>query len=97
MHIVKLEALYLGAVRERRVWRRKAFGSSPYRATAGSLKRTERLAQDPAPFEMRAIERAAECVKDQELEALANLDRDHVIGEARDECGKPTRIGIGGR
>src|SRR5437868_3346393 len=92
MHIVELEALHLGAVGERRMRRRHALLRAPHRARVVLVR--HRAAQDPAPLELRAVERAAERIEDQELQPLAHLGRDLLIREPGDELRQSMRVGI---
>src|SRR6267378_703175 len=95
VHVVQLEPLDLRAVCERRVRRREPLRRPPNAATAGAVQFLESALQDPAPFEMRAVERAAERIEDEELRALAHFARNRFVAEPGNEFGDAARIGVG--
>src|SRR6266850_320974 len=95
VHVVQLEPLDLRAVCERRVRRRQALRRPPYAAPAGAVQLPEGALQDPAPLEMRAVERAAERIEDEELRALAHFARNRVVAEPGNEFGDAARVGVG--
>jgi hypothetical protein len=85
--VVELEALHLRAVGERRVGRGEAQLGAPHRRGTGCVHRFKRPLQNAAPFEVGAIDGAAERVEDQQLDPLAHLGGDCLVGERRDELG----------
>jgi hypothetical protein len=60
VHVVELETLHLGAVEQRRMRRGQLSIGAPNRGRARCVERFERAAQDAAPFEVGAIDGAAE-------------------------------------
>jgi hypothetical protein len=98
MDVVELEALDLRAVDQRRVRRGQACRRAPDRGGAGDVQCRQRRLQDAAPFEVGAVDRAAERIEDQELDALAHLGRNGLVAERRDERGDRAGMDvIGGR
>src|SRR5262245_3076930 len=87
MDVIELEALHLRAVDERRVGRGQLLRGAPDRGRARGIERAKGALQDPAPFEVRAIDPATERVEDQELDALAHVIRNLLVGKLRDEAG----------
>ena len=85
VHVVEFEALHLGAVGERRMRRRQALVSAPDRCGARGIDAFERPAQDLAPFEIGAVNGAAERIENQQLDALAHFGGDAFIAESRNE------------
>src|SRR2546428_12458185 len=81
MHVVELEALYLRAVRERCVRRREAQRSPPHAARGILVDPSERVAQDPAPLQVRAIERAAQGIENEQLDPLAHLGGNRAVSK----------------
>ena len=77
VHVVELEALHLRAVDERRVRRRQFLSGAPHRARLRGVELAEALLQDAAPFEVGAVNRAAERIEHQQLDA-----REHFRGIA---------------
>ena len=69
VHVVELEALNQRAVDQRGMRRRQPLRRAPDAAGLGGVERAERRAQDAAPFEIGAVERAAERIEDQQLDA----------------------------
>src|SRR5262249_13403342 len=94
VHVVELETLHLGAVRERRVRRREPQPRSPDRARARAVELPQRTLEDAAPRQPCAVERAAERIEDQQLRALAHLARYRVVRERRDEFRDSARVGV---
>src|SRR5438309_140476 len=94
VHVVELEALHLRAVRERGVRRGEPFNRSPHAARCVSIHAEERAAEDAAPLELGAVERAAERVEDQELQPLADLRGNGFVAQPGGEFGQATGIGI---
>src|SRR3977135_3455043 len=60
MDVVELEALHLRPIDQRRMRRRQALAGAPDRGRAGGVERRAGLAQDAAPFEIDAVDRAAD-------------------------------------
>ncbi len=96
--VVELEALHLGAVRERRVRRREFLPRAPHRAGPRGVQLAEPLSQDAAPLEIGAVNAAAERIEHQQLDAGADFLRNAVVLQAGYEFGNAARIAvIGGR
>src|SRR5258708_2927156 len=84
VNVVQLEALHLRAVCQRGVRCRETLARSPHGARGTLIDGGKSAAQDAAPFEVGAIERAAERVEHDELQSLAHLDRDGVVLQTSD-------------
>ena len=94
VHVVELEALDLRAVDERGVRRGELQVRAPHRAAACRVDRAERLLEDARPLEIGAVERAAERVEHQELDARCALLRDRFVLESRNELRDAAGVGI---
>ena len=94
MHVVELETLHLRAVDERSMRRRKLLLRAPHAACRSAVQPTERFLEDPAPGQMRAVERAAERIEHEELDARAHFNGYRIVGESRDELCNASGIGI---
>src|SRR5919198_517358 len=68
---------------------------APNDARRGAIDAGQRDAQHAAPLEVGAVERAAERVEDEELQALAHLRRNLLVAQARDEFREAARVRIG--
>ena len=75
MHVVELETLHLRAVDQRRMGRRQLLPRPPHRGRARGVEAAKCILEDAAPWQVGAIEAAAERVEDQQLDALAHLLR----------------------
>ena len=95
VHVVELEALDERAVDQRGMRRRQPLRRSPYAAGLGGVEFAERRAQDAAPFEIGAVERAAERIQDQQFDAADDVSRNVFVFDMRDELrdGAGMRIG----
>ena len=58
---------------------------APDRRRCGSCRALPSVPQDAAPFEAGAVERAAQRIEDQQLDALAHLRGNVLVGERGDE------------
>ena len=94
MHVVELEALHLRPVDQRRVRRGEPQAGAPHRRGAGCVELAERPLQDRAPGLAGAVDAAADRIEDQQLDALAHLLRDGVVGQAGDEFGDRAGVWI---
>src|SRR5205807_3232416 len=94
MHVIQLEALHLRAVGERGMRRAQALARAPHRAGRALIDVGESAAQDLAPLEPRAVERAAERVEDEELQPLAHLRRDVLVAQPRGELREAARVAV---
>ena len=94
--VVELKALHLGAVEQRRMRRRQFPISAPDRGRARGVERFERAAQNAAPFEIGAIDGAAERIENEEFYPLADLGGNLLIGQAGDEFGDFSRVNVVG-
>src|SRR5712691_9693953 len=92
--VVELEAVHLRAVDQRGVRGGELEPRAPDRGRARCIERPERPLQDSAPFEIGAIDRAAERVEDQKLDALAHLRGNALVGEPGDELGDPAGMHV---
>ena len=96
VHVVELESLHLGAVEQRRMRRRQLSVGAPDRGGARCVERFERAAQDAAPFEVGAVDGAAERIENEKFYPLADLGGDLLVGQARDEFGDFSRVNVVG-
>ena len=85
MHVVELEALDQRAVDQRGMRRRQKLRRSPHAAGFGRVELAERRPQDAAPFEIAAVERAAERIEHQQLDARDDFSRNVFVADLRDE------------
>ena len=53
-------------------------------------------ARMPAPFEVRAVDGAAERIENQQLDPLAHLGGNLLVGQPRDEFGDPAGVDVTG-
>ena len=72
VHVVELEPLYLGAVDESRMRGRQFPVGAPDGDAVGFVESFQRVPQNAAPFEARAVNRAAERIQNKQLEPLAH-------------------------
>ena len=95
VHVVELEALNERAVDQGGMRRRQPLRRSPDAAGLGGVECAERCAQDAAPFEIGAVERAAERIQDQQFDAGDDVRRNVFVFDMRDELcdGAGMRIG----
>jgi len=91
---VELETLHLRAVDERGVRCRELLPRAPHDARLRGVELTEPPLQDAAPFEIGAIEPAAERIEDQKLDALSDLLRNRVVFETRNKFGDTARVSV---
>ena len=64
---------------------------------AGGARRVELvegLPQDAAPFEIGAVDGAAERIEDQQLDAREDIGRNLIVGQPRDEFGDASRVDV---
>ncbi len=94
MDVVEFEALNLRPVDQRRMGRRQALAGPPDRGRAGGVERRAGLAQDAAPFEIDAVDRAADRIENQQLDALADLRRNPLVAQRGDELRDLARVVI---
>ena len=94
MHVIELEALHLGAVDQGRVRRGQALLCAPHGAASIPVECGESVLQDAAPFQMRTVQRAAQRIKNQQLDALAHLGRNRLVAQASDKAGDAARVGV---
>ena len=87
MHVVELEALHLGAVDHRGVGRGQRLAGAPDRRRAGGVELPERVLENPAPFQIGAVDGAAERVENKEFQSLPYVSRDLFVADARHELG----------
>src|SRR5262249_19508365 len=87
VHVVELEALHLSAVDERRIGRGQRLRRAPDRGRARGIEAAERRLQDAAPFERGAIDRAAERIQHEQLDALAHLVWNLLVAKPGHEAG----------
>ena len=85
VHVVELEALNERAVDQRGMRRRQPLRRSPDAAGFGGVELAERLPQDAAPFEVGAVERAAERIQDQQFDARDDVSRNVFVFDAGNE------------
>ena len=72
VHVVEFEPLDLSAIDQSRMCRRQLPIGAPDRRVSRLVALFEGVPQDTAPFQLGAVDRAAERVENKELEALAN-------------------------
>jgi hypothetical protein len=65
MHVIKLKALHLRAIDQRRMRRREPPIGAPDRRVARFVEVFERFAKDAAPLQMRSVNCAAERIQNQ--------------------------------
>ena len=87
MHVVKLEALNERAVDQRGMRRRQTLRRSPHAAGFGGVELGERRPQNPAPFEIAAVERAAERIQNQQLDARDDVSWNVFVFDVRNKFG----------
>ena len=81
MHVVELEALHLRAVDQRGIGRGQRLAGAPDRRRARGVEFPERVLENPAPFQLGAVDGAAERVENEQLQALAHVSRDLLVAE----------------
>jgi hypothetical protein len=74
MHIVELESLDERAVDQRRMGRRKPLRRAPHAACRCRIHLRQGAHEDPAPFQVGAVQRAPERVQYQQAYALDHSD-----------------------
>jgi len=79
VHVVELETLHLRAVDQSRMCRRQFPIGAPDRRVLRFVALLEGLPQDAAPLQLRAINRAAKRVQNEELESPANRGGNLVV------------------
>ena len=94
MHVVKLEALDQRAVDQRGMRRRQTLRRSPHAAGFGGVELAERRPQNPAPIEISAVERAAERIQNQQLDARDDVSWNVFVFDVRDKFGDRARVRI---
>ena len=91
VHVVELEALHLRAVDQRGIGRGQRAVGAPDRGRRGSRRASRTCPGDPAPFQIGAVDAAAERVEDQELQPLAHVCGNLLVADAarriRRSCG----------
>ena len=87
MHVVELEALHLGAVHQCGVGRGQRLAGAPDRRRARGVELPERVLENPAPFQVGAVNGTAERVENEQLQALPHVSRDLLVADARHEFG----------
>jgi len=95
VYVVELEPLHLRAVEERRMRRGQFSVRAPDRGRARRIEFLERAAQDAAPFEIGAIDGAAERIEHEQFYALADLGGNWLVGQAGDEFGDCAGVNVG--
>jgi len=94
VHVVELEALYLGAVYQRGMRRRQFLARAPHGAFLGGVETAQRALQNAAPLEIGGVQAATECIEHQELDALPDFLRDRFVFEPGDKAGDAARMRI---
>jgi hypothetical protein len=94
VHVVQLETLHGGAVRERRVGGGELPARAPDDAFACRVHSGEHILQYAAPLQVRAVKRAAERVKHEELDAMPDFLGDCFEFQAGNEFRDAAGIGI---
>ena len=92
--VVQLESLDERAVDERRVRRGELQRGAPDAAGRGGVDRVERAHQDAAPFQVDGVERAAERVQRQQLDAIDHFRGDSFVAKLRHELSHAPGVGI---
>ena len=92
--IIEFKALHLGTVDQCSVGCGQAFTGAPDLGTAAVIDRREGFAQNPAPFELGPIKRAAQRIKNQELDTRLDLRRDLLRRQPGYETGNFTGVRV---
>lgn len=96
VHVVKLEALDLCAVDQCRMVRGEPAIRAPNRSGPRGIEPLQRFTQDSAPFEIGAINRAAERIENEQLDALAHLGGNLLVGQPGNKFGDRARMNVVG-
>ena len=79
MDVVEFETLHQRAVDERRMRRRQALLGAPHGAGRRGVEPAQCRAQDAAPGQSGAVERASEGIENQQLSARDHRGRDALV------------------
>jgi len=94
VHVVELEALHQRAVDQHGMRRRQPLGGAPDTGAGAAIDLGEGRAQDPAPGEVGAVDRATERIEHEELDAAQNVAGNPLVAESRHEARDRRRVRI---
>ena len=92
VHVIEFETLHLCAVDERGMRRGDFLFGAPYRAGLRGVEFAEPLLHDARPFEVGAVERAAERIEHQQLDAREHIGRDVLVTQRGNEFGNAAGV-----
>ena len=96
VHVVELEALHLGAVHQRGVGGGQREVRAPHRRRPRRIEFPECILDNPAPFQIGAVDRATERVEDEELQSFSHVRRYLLVADAGDELGDLAGVDVVG-